>query len=94
MPTTLLDIARELGVSKMTVSRAIRNHPTINAETRERVMEVARRMKYQPNHHARALTTNRSYLIGIIVPDLVPSYFAELTRGVETVARPAGFQIF
>lgn len=93
MATTLSDIASALGVSKMTVSRAIRNHPTINAETRERVLKVARQMKYQPNHFARALTTNRSYLIGVVVPDLVPSYFAELTRGIETVARPAGFQI-
>lgn len=93
MPVTLADIARELGVSKMTVSRAINNHPTIAAETRERVLAVARRLKYQPNQHARALATNRSYLIGVIVPDLMHSYFAELVRGIEAVARPAGYQI-
>lgn len=93
MPVTLADIARELGVSKMTVSRAINNHPTINAETRERVLAVARRLKYQPNQHARALATSRSYLIGVVVPDLMHSYFAEILRGVEAVARPAGFQI-
>jgi len=93
MPTTLADIARELGVSKMTVSRAINNHPEINAETRERVLAVARRMKYQPNQHARALITNRSYLLGMIVPDLMHSYFAEILRGVESVARPAELQI-
>jgi LacI family transcriptional regulator len=93
MPTTLADIARELGVSKMTVSRAINNHPEINAETRERVLAIARRLNYQPNHHARALATNRSYLIGVVVPDLMHSYFAELLRSIESVARPAGFQI-
>lgn len=93
MPVTLADIARELGVSKMTVSRAINNHPTIAAETRERVLAVARRLKYQPNQHARALATNRSYLVGVIVPDLMHSYFAELVRGIEAVARPAGYQI-
>jgi LacI family transcriptional regulator, galactose operon repressor len=93
MPVTLADIARELGVSKMTVSRAINNHPAINAETRERVLALARRMKYRPNQHARALTTNRSYLIGMVVPDLMHSYYAEILRGVESVARPAGFQI-
>src|SRR5919199_671094 len=71
MPVTLADIARELGVSKMTVSRAINNHPLINPETRERVLEVARRMNYQPNQHARALATNRSYLIGVVVPVLM-----------------------
>jgi LacI family transcriptional regulator len=49
MPVTLADIARELGVSKMTVSRAINNHPLINAETSARVLEVARRLNYQSN---------------------------------------------
>ena len=93
MPTTLADIARELGVSKMTVSRAINNHPLINADTRERVLEVARRMNYQPNQHARALATSRSYLIGIVVPDLMNLYFAEVCRAIESVARPAGFQL-
>lgn len=93
MPVTLADIARELGVSKMTVSRAINNHPLINAETRERVLAAARRMNYQPNQHARALATNRSYLIGMVIPDLMNLYFAEVTRAVESVARPAGFQL-
>lgn len=92
MPVTLADIARELGVSKMTVSRAINDHPLINAETRERVLEVARRLNYQPNQHARALATNRSYLIGVVVPDLMHSYFAEICRGVEAVARPLGYR--
>lgn len=93
MPTTLADIAKELGVSKMTVSRAINNHPAINTETRERVMAVARRMNYRPNQHARALITNRSYLIGLIVPDLMHSYFAELAMSIESVLRPAGYKI-
>src|SRR5437764_2596530 len=92
MPVTLADIARELGVSKMTVSRAINNHPLINSTTRERVLEVARRLNYQPNQHARALATNRSYLIGVVVPDLMHSYFAEIYRGIEEVARPAGYR--
>ncbi|MFL6335951.1 MAG: LacI family DNA-binding transcriptional regulator [Pyrinomonadaceae bacterium] len=92
MPVTLADIARELGVSKMTVSRAINNHPLINSETRARVLEVARRLNYQPNQHARALATNRSHLIGVVVPDLMHSYFAEIYRGVEAVARPLGYR--
>jgi LacI family transcriptional regulator len=92
MPTTLADIARELGVSKMTVSRAINNHPEISPETRARVLETARRMNYRPNQFARALTTNRSYLLGVVVPDLMHSYFAEICRGVEGLARPLGYQ--
>jgi LacI family transcriptional regulator len=93
MPTTLADIAEALGVSKMTVSRAINNHPAINAETRERVLEIARKMNYRPNQHARALITNRSYLIGLVVPDLMHSYFAELAKAIEAIARPAGYEI-
>jgi len=93
MATTLADIARELGVSKMTVSRAINNHPEINAATRERVLAVARRLKYQPNQYARALITNRSHLLGMVAPDLMHSYFAEILRGIETVARAANLRI-
>jgi LacI family transcriptional regulator len=93
MPVTLADIALELGVSQMTVSRAINNQPLINAETRERVLAAARRMNYQPNQHARSLATNRSYLIGIVIPDLKNLYFVEVIHAVETVARQAGFQL-
>src|SRR5215217_8603815 len=92
MPVTLEDIARALNVSKMTVSRAINNHPEISRETRERILRTAQKMKYRPNQFARALTTNHSYLIGIVVPDLMHSYFAEICRGVESQARPVGYQ--
>jgi LacI family transcriptional regulator len=92
MPTTLEDIARALNVSKMTVSRAINNHPEINQDTRARILEVAQKMNYRPNQFARALTTSRSFLIGIVVPDLMHSYFSEICRGVESKARPSGYQ--
>jgi len=92
MPVTLEDIARALNVSKMTVSRAINNHPEISRATRARILATAQKMKYRPNQFARALTTNHSYLIGIVVPDLMHSYFAEICRGVEAQARPAGYQ--
>ncbi len=92
VPTTLGDIARALNVSKMTVSRAINNHPEINPETRARVLAAAQKMNYRPNQFARALTSKHSYLIGIVVPDLMHSYFAEICRGVESQARPAGYQ--
>lgn len=93
MPITLADIAKSLGVSKMTVSRAINNDPKIKAETRERVMQVARQMNYRPNHYARGLATNRSYLLGFVVPDLMHSYYAEIAKAVESIARPAGYEI-
>jgi LacI family transcriptional regulator len=92
MPVTLEDIARSLNVSKMTVSRAINNHPEISSATRERILAAARKMNYRPNQFARALMTHQSQLIGIVVPDLMHSYFAEICRGVETHARPVGYQ--
>ena len=93
MSVTLADIARELGLSKMTVSRAINNDPLVNAKTRERVLEVSRRLNYQPNHFARALVTNRSFLLGVIVPDLMHSYFAEIMHGISSFARASNYQI-
>src|SRR5678815_817873 len=92
MAVTLEDIARALNVSKMTVSRAINNHPEISSETRARILATAQKMNYRPNQFARALSTNHSYLIGIVVPDLMHSYFAEICRGVESHARPSGYQ--
>jgi LacI family transcriptional regulator, galactose operon repressor len=92
MPTTLEDIARALNVSKMTVSRAINNHPEISPQTRARILLAAQKMNYRPNQFARALTTNHSYLIGVVVPDLMHSYFAEICRGVESSARPKSYQ--
>ena len=93
MSVTLADIARELGLSKMTVSRAINDDPLVNAKTKARVLEVSRRLNYQPNHFARALVTNRSFLIGVIVPDLMHSYFAEIMHGIAAFARAANYQI-
>ena len=89
----MADIARELGISKMTVSRAINNDPLVNSKTRERVLDVSRRLNYQPNHFARALVTNRSFLIGVIVPDLMHSYFAEILHGIGEFARSSNYQI-
>ncbi len=93
MSVTLADIARELGISKMTVSRAINNDPLVSSKTRERVLEVSRRLNYQPNHFARALVTNRSFLVGVIVPDLMHSYFAEILHGIGEFARSSNYQI-
>ena len=93
MSVTLADIARELGLSKMTVSRAINNDPLVNSKTRDRVLEVSQRLNYKPNHFARALVTNRSFLIGVIVPDLMHSYFAEIMHGISSFARGSNYQI-
>lgn len=92
MPTTMSDIAKALGISKMTVSRVINNLPT-NAKTRNRVLAMAEQLNYRPNQHARALATNRSHLLGLAVPDLMHSYFAEIAKAIEAEAGTEGYDV-
>jgi LacI family transcriptional regulator len=81
------DIARDLGVSVVTVSKVLRNVPEISEETRRRVLKRMKELDYQPNHAARSLATGRSYLMGLIVPDLVHPFFCQLARGASRVFR-------
>ena len=90
---TIVDIARSLGVSAMTVSRALSGHPEVAELTRARVLDCAESFGYRPNRWARSLVTRRSSIIGIIVPDIAHSYFAEITRGVEDVLGEANFDL-
>ena len=72
------DIARDLGVSQMTVSKALRNHSDISEKTRERVLKRMRELNYQPDWIARSMVTKRTYLVGLVLPDLMHSFFAEV----------------
>src|SRR4051812_22360561 len=85
------DIARELGVSVVTVSKALRNHDDISEETRERVLQRMRDLNYRPNLAARALVTGRSYIVGFVVPGLLHSFFAEVAKGLTNVFRKNGY---
>lgn len=91
MAVRLKDIARDLGVSVVTVSKVLRNHEDISPETRERVLKRMDELNYQPNLTARALVTGRSYLLGLIVPDLVHPFFAQVAKGVSSVLRKKGY---
>lgn len=91
MATRLKDIAADLGVSVVTVSKVLRNHSDISEETRERVMKRIRELNYQPNLAARALVTGRSSTIGLIVPDLVHPFFAEVAKGITRQLREQGY---
>lgn len=87
----LKDIARELGVSVVTVSKVLRNHDDISVETRDRVLKRIKELNYQPNLAARALVTGRTHMIGLVVPDLVHPFFAELAKGISGVLRSNGY---
>jgi len=85
------DIARELGVSVVTVSKALRNHDDISIETRGKVLQLMRDMNYRPNLAARALVTGRSLIVGCVVPGLMHSFFGEIARGLTNVFRKKGY---
>jgi LacI family transcriptional regulator len=85
------DIARDLGVSTVTISKAIRNHSDISAKTRERVLRRIKELNYQPNLAARALVTGRSYVIGLIVPDLVHPFFGQLAKSLSRSLRQRNY---
>jgi LacI family transcriptional regulator len=91
MATRLKDIAADLGVSVVTVSKVLRNHSDISEETRERVLKRIRELNYQPNLAARALVTGRSSTIELIVPDLVHPFFGEVAKGITRLLRDQGY---
>lgn len=85
------DIARDLGVSVVTVSKVLRNHSDISPETRERVLKRMKELNYRPNLAARALVTGRTNMMGLIVPDLVHPFFAEIAKGISKVLRKKNY---
>ena len=87
------DIAEDLGVSLMTVSKALRSHSDISEQTRKKVLKRARELNYQPNWIARSLVTRRTYMVGLVIPDLMHSFFAEVATGVARKLGPLGYQI-
>lgn len=93
MPVTMKDIARELGLSVVTVSKVIRNHTDIGEETRQRVLKRIKELNYQPNMAARALVTGRTFSAGLIVPDLMHPFFAEVATGLSAVLRRKNYSL-
>jgi len=93
MTTRMKDIAKDLGVSIMTVSKVLRNHPDVGDETRERVLARVKELDYQPNLAARSLVTGRTYLVGLVVPDLLHPFFAEVAKSLSDVLRGSGFSL-
>ncbi|MFJ6696868.1 LacI family DNA-binding transcriptional regulator [Streptomyces sp. NPDC091272] len=84
--STLADVAREAGVSKATASRALRRPEMVAAATLERVRAAAGRLGFHPNPAARALTTGRTAMLGLIVPTLANPFFAPLVLGAQQAA--------
>ncbi len=90
---TIHDIAEKLNITASTVSRALRGHPRISAETKKAVLKVAQKLNYQPNHIAAALRNGRSNIIGIIVPTADRSFFSSVIRGIEEIANASHYNV-
>lgn len=91
--TSLKDLARELGVSIATVSRALRSSPEIGKEMQERVKALAKKLNYRPNPFAQSLRKEAPKVIGVVVPNLVTHYYAAVLDGIEDEARRAGYSV-
>ena len=84
--TSLRDIARELGVSAATVSRALHGSKEISRGMRERVQLLAKQMNYRPNPFAMSLRHNAPHTIGVMMPDIVTHFYASILKGIEETA--------
>jgi len=89
--TTMKRIASELGVSITTVSKVLNNRQDIGHATRARVLAKVAELGYQPNAVARSLTLRRTHTLGVVIPDLMHSFFVEIVAGLETVASAQGY---
>ncbi len=91
MAVRLKDIARDLNVSVITVSKAMRGKTDISEATRERVLARMKELDYQPNLTARSLVTGQSFFMGLIVPDLLNPFFAELAKSIGSALRKQSY---
>ena len=91
--TGIQDVAREVGLSTATVSRALRGIPGVSDETRLRVQEVAQRMGYVPSAAASVLASGQTRTIAVVVPFVTRWYFGEVVEGAESVLRARGYDV-
>lgn len=86
-------LAEELNLSTSTVSRALQDSYQIGAETKSRVLQLARKLNYVPNPHASSLGSRRSKTISVVIPEVTDSYFAQAINGIEAVAQERGYHV-
>src|SRR5215831_17037465 len=93
MATRLKDIAQILNLSISTVSAALQNRQDISPATRARVLKKVRQLNYHPNSLARGLVTRHTHILGVVVPDLSRSFFAEVIKGIDLLTSAAGYSL-
>lgn len=90
---TIYDVAREASVSMATVSRVVNNNPNVKPQTRKKVFEAIERLGYRPNAVARGLASKKTTTVGVVIPDISNSIFADVARGIEDIANMYHYNI-
>lgn len=90
---TIKDIAKELGVSPSTVSRALKDHPDISSDTKKQINDLAKKLNYQPNTVALSLRQSKTNTLGVIIPEIAHFFFSAVISGIEDIAHDAGYHV-
>ena len=90
---TIKDLARQLNLNPSTVSRALKDHPDISVETKNKVKELAELLQYRPNNFAINFRNRKSNTIGLIVPQFSMIYFPSLLKGINEILRPVNYNL-
>ena len=93
MAIRLKDLAQHLNLSVSTISAALQNRDDISEATRLRVFAAVKKFGYHPNSLARSLVTRKTNVLGVLVPDLSRSFFAEVLKGIDSVTSAAGYNL-
>jgi LacI family transcriptional regulator len=91
MTVRLKDIADDLSLSKMTISKVLRGQTDVSPATKARVLQRVKELNYRPNISARSLRTGNTFSIGLVIPSLTNPFFADIARGLVQTMRPAGY---
>ncbi|WP_026940961.1 LacI family DNA-binding transcriptional regulator [Hellea balneolensis] len=93
MKSTITDVAKQAGVSMKTVSRVLNNEPNVAKKTRDRVLAVAKELRYTPNLAARGLASSKSYLLALLYDNPSPNYIANIQKGAIDACRDSGYHL-
>lgn len=91
--TTIKDLAKRLGISPSTVSRALKDHPDISPTTKKAVKDLAIELNYTPNAIALSLRNRKTYTLGVIIPEIIHHFFSCVISGIEEIAANSGFTV-
>ncbi|MDI1321914.1 MAG: LacI family DNA-binding transcriptional regulator [Algoriphagus sp.] len=90
---TMKEIAKKLGVSVSTISRALQDSPELHPETKRKIVEMAKEMNYQPNLLAQSLRISRTKTLGVIVPEIISHFFGSCVSGIQDTANSRGYNV-